>query len=251
MYGYKYRVMRQIRAGQGFEAPHLPPMTEQQRRCLGYQVQPMNSQPSTDIDIDLAHALAAHDFGRLVYDELERYELLDLETCQQPYPEQKKITAQKLAGSLIQAGTTVLLVLKAEIYVKHDGARKVMVGTNFWLALITSAVLLTLGKVIVGPNNNDFFPDSRSVVWMRKDYEQNTLVERQLRSKYDERTFSNSASVFRYFEHLSYLPVTLKTIWEHFIPKAASGKKYGQRYFSTCLRRGRFHEADCKNTWRL
>ncbi|KAG0209821.1 hypothetical protein BGX28_009927 [Mortierella sp. GBA30] len=203
-------------------------------------------------DADLSQALLAHSYGRIVMDELHCYEELDDETCHQRFLTAAQKVAKKLAGALIQSKASVLLVLKVEIYgrtrsedpheqplafpllgsyivesVSHDGAKKIMIGTDSWLALITSCIQLNTGEVIVGPHNTNFTPHKHSKVWVRTtDHERNTVVERHLRSKYhDAKTFMACAGVFFLFRRPACVPVTLRTLQEHYLSKAASGIK--------------------------
>ncbi|KAF9567466.1 hypothetical protein EC968_003229 [Mortierella alpina] len=161
---------------------------------------------------DLSHLLLAHKYGRIVMDDMDCCEELDDGTCQRRFSEAAQNIARKLAGALIQSKASVLLVLKVEIYgrtrtedpheqplafpllgsyivncVSHDGAKKILIGTDSWLALITSCVQLDTGNIIVGPHNTHFIPHKHSKVWIRtSDYERNSVVERQLRSKFHE-----------------------------------------------------------------
>ncbi|KAF9911814.1 hypothetical protein EC991_002117 [Linnemannia zychae] len=159
--------------------------------------------------------------------------------------------AKRLAGALIQSGSAVLLALKVEVYGRspsedphqqdvaypisgsfivqsllHDGATKILIGTQTWNALITSAVILTRGVVVVGPNNTAFHPHPRSNVWVLKDSRQNTTIERQTRSKFDDPiSIKPYAGVFVKFLAHKFLPVTLKTLWDYFMGKRWSGIK--------------------------
>ncbi|KAG0318091.1 hypothetical protein BGZ99_005891 [Dissophora globulifera] len=203
------------------------------------------------VDTELWQALLAHGHGGIVSDELARYKELDEDTCQQRFADTAQTVAKRLAGSLVQSKTSVLLVLKVEIYgrtrsedpheqplafpllrsyhvesVAHGGAKKLLIGTDSWLALVTSCIVLTSGEVIVGPHNTHCVPHRHSKVWTRDDFVKNGLVERQLRSKFHEQTtFVECSGVFHLFQRPSCLPVTLRTLYEHFIAKSASGIK--------------------------
>ncbi|KAF9559409.1 hypothetical protein EC968_006618 [Mortierella alpina] len=119
---------------------------------------------------------------------------------------------RKLVGLLIQSGDAVLLCLKVEVYGRsknedphaldlalpdgiksfkvvnqlHESTSKVMIGTVQWSALVTIAVVVTNGKVVVGPHNTKFHPHAASHVWLRKDGDKDFFnnIERQTRSKF-------------------------------------------------------------------
>ncbi|KAF9980965.1 hypothetical protein BGZ75_007784 [Mortierella antarctica] len=212
----------------------------------------VNTRLEKSTNADLSHSLLAHNYGKIVLDDLDGYEELDNEMCQQRFSAAAQKIARRLAGALVQSKASVLLVLKVEIYgrertedpheqplafpllgsyivesVSHDGAKKIVIGTDSWLALITSCVLLNTGEVVVGPHNTHFAPHKHSTVWLRTaDYERNSVVERQLRSKYhDDKTYMECAGVFFLFQRPACLPVTLRTLLEHYLSKADSGIK--------------------------
>ncbi|KAF9943703.1 hypothetical protein BGZ72_003509, partial [Mortierella alpina] len=163
----------------------------------------------------------------------------------------KTAATSQLAGSLVQSGAAILLALKVEVYgrtpsedahqqdvafpvsspyvvqsLMHDGATKILIGTQTWNALITSAAILTSGVVVVGPNNTAFHPHPRSKVWVLRDSHRNLTIERQTRSKFDDPTsFGQFAGVFAKFHAHKFLPVTLKTLWDYFVGKKWSGIK--------------------------
>ncbi|KAF9113127.1 hypothetical protein BGX30_007045 [Mortierella sp. GBA39] len=85
---------------------------------------------------------------------------------------------KETSSLLIQSGADVLLCLKVEVYGRrksedphsldlaipdvrsfkvvneeHDSTRQVMIGTARWNALVTLAVVVTSGQVVVGPHN--------------------------------------------------------------------------------------------------
>ncbi|KAF8931875.1 hypothetical protein BGZ47_011644 [Haplosporangium gracile] len=129
--------------------------------------------------------------------------------------------ATSLEGLLLQSGHMVLLVNKVEVFGRtpsedphrldvarpigkrsfivvnewHDEAHKVMIGTVKWNALVTLAVILTDGRVIV-------------------------------RSKFDVKsTFGDFAAVDPLLNDFRTLPVTLKTLYEFKTDNAWSGLK--------------------------
>ncbi|KAK3848262.1 MAG: hypothetical protein J3R72DRAFT_94012 [Linnemannia gamsii] len=209
-------------------------------------------------DIELSQALMVHHYGSLVLDRLKSYEQLGTTVSQRRYSEASDL-ARLLAGCLIHSQENVALVLKVELYgrsrtedpheqplafpafgdyivvsVKHGGAQKLLIGTHTWLALVTCCILLHSGVVVVGPHNRQFVPHKSSIVWINtNDMERNALVERQLRSKFhDDRTFLEHAGVFFLFRRPSCLPVTLRTLYEHYAGKGPSGIKSVALVFS-------------------
>ncbi|KAI8596715.1 hypothetical protein EDD21DRAFT_387438 [Dissophora ornata] len=202
-------------------------------------------------DVELSQALMAHRYGGLVLDRLKSYGQLGTKACQKRFSEASDL-ARLLAGCLIHSQANVVLVLKVEMYgrsrtedpheqplafpvfgdyivesVQHDGAKKLLIGTDTWLALVTSCILLNTGDVIIGPPNKQFVPSKSSIVWINtSDMERNALVERHLRSKFhDEGTFMEYAGVFFLFRRPSCLPVTLRTLYDHYVGKGPSGIK--------------------------
>ncbi|KAF9897196.1 hypothetical protein BX616_006025 [Lobosporangium transversale] len=156
---------------------------------------------------DLEITLASNRHGKLI--EMEDYRLLDLAFYLQNYSDCKSNIAQNLAGALIQAGSQVILILKAEVYgrepsgdphrinlvkptldvkkvsiIHHDNANKLIIGTLHWNALITSSIELTSGAIHVGADNLTANIASQVIIFGRKDRELNPLIERQTRSKF-------------------------------------------------------------------
>ncbi|ORZ26415.1 hypothetical protein BCR41DRAFT_348255 [Lobosporangium transversale] len=170
-----------------------------------------------------------------------------------PFGSNGKSLARTLAGLLIQSGDAVLLALKVEVYgrlpsqdaqgqdvalpgrnpfsvvnSRHDNADKVMIGTLGWNALVTLAVILTNGKVVVGPHNPDFYPHRSSHVWVRKNGSEDSFnnLERQTRSKFHvQSTFETYAAACVEFNFYKTMPATLKTLWEYKINGVWSGVK--------------------------
>lgn len=198
--------------------------------------------------------LESHSYGRLV--NLPDYMLLDKNdpVWHLPFPGNGERLATMLEGLIIHSEVDVLLVLKLEIYgtadhedvhtqdiarpqgtrsfevvnVNHDSTHKVMIGTIKWCALITLAVMLTDGTIIVGPNNKIFQPRSSSCIWIKRNpgrFVYNTMP-RQLRSKfYEESTFACYAAVHPLLNHHSTMPATLQTLIGFKINNGWSGIK--------------------------
>ncbi|KAF9303310.1 hypothetical protein BGZ74_003999 [Mortierella antarctica] len=131
----------------------------------------------TITDGDLKLALKTHKYGLLV--NVEDYELLEDDDpfCYMPFSGRSELVARKLEGCLIQSGTDIILCLKVEVYGRspdedprgiNEGASQLMIGTVRWNALVTMAVVLTSGKIVVGPNNTIFNPHAASHVWLKK-----------------------------------------------------------------------------------
>ncbi|ORZ16813.1 hypothetical protein BCR41DRAFT_405645 [Lobosporangium transversale] len=111
-----------------------------------------------------------------------------------PFLGNSEQVARKLQSCLIQSGNDVIMCLKVEVYsrlqsedphadafVAFPGSKVVkvasqlfnrtsqlMIGTTAWSALVTMGVVLTSGKVIVGPHNIVFNPHSESHIWLKK-----------------------------------------------------------------------------------
>ncbi|KAG0218848.1 hypothetical protein BGW41_008380, partial [Actinomortierella wolfii] len=204
--------------------------------------------------------LKRHNYGNLV--SIDDYRLCDNdeEMWHMGFAGNGELLATSLQGLLLQSGNMVLLVDKVEVWGRtpsedphrldvarpigkkpftvvnewHDKAHKVMIGTVKWNALVTQAVILTNGTVVVGPNNNLFHPHLDSHVWVRKDKNINlfNLMERQVRSKFDvSSTFGNFAAVNPLMNDFRTLPVTMKTLYEFKAENAWSGLKVGAFIF--------------------
>ncbi|KAG0330640.1 hypothetical protein BG000_011616 [Podila horticola] len=180
-------------------------------------------------DTDLTVALKPHKYGRLA--KVNEYELVedgDDFWCM-PFSGGSELVARKLQSCLIQSGPDVILCLKVEVYgrspdedphgdadvalpdirpfkivnQKFDDTSQLMIGTVRWNALVTMAVVLTSGRIIVGPNNSIFKPHSKSHLWLKKGGEKdmcNNLV-RQIRTNFDDGITFNTK------------PVTLADLW--------------------------------------
>ncbi|KAG0293365.1 hypothetical protein BGZ97_005363 [Linnemannia gamsii] len=242
-----------LKSGETENVLALPGGTKRLLRDVVVSIQPVKRRAPKGNDIqdgELRPALAAHAFGGLVDDE-SSYMPLDDDLCYRSFRNHGSDIAKRLAGALLQSGPTVLLALKVEVYGRspsedphqqdvaypvsgpfivrsllHDGATKILIGTQTWNALVTSAVTLTRGAVVVGPNNTVFHPHPRSKVWILKDSRQNLTIERQTRSKFDDPiSLEPNAGVFVRFLAHKFLPVTLKTLWDYFMGKKWSGIK--------------------------
>ncbi|KAF9983207.1 hypothetical protein BGZ75_005312 [Mortierella antarctica] len=171
-----------------------------------------------------------------------------------PFSEYSKILARELAGLLIQSGDAVLLCLKVKVYGRsksedphaldlalpdgissfkvvnqlHENTSKVMVGTVRWNALVTIAVVVTNGKVIVGPHNTEFQPHAASQVWLGKVVAgtfSTTWSAQRVQNLNHGKSFAALAAAHPRILRFSTLPVTLKTLWEFKASLAWSGIK--------------------------
>ncbi|KAF9923838.1 hypothetical protein BGZ67_009626 [Mortierella alpina] len=237
-------------------------------------VRPLKHRMDDEVeDLELKLALKAHAFSLLV--DVENYEPLEEDDplCCMPFSEHNKLLARKLVGLLIQSGDAVLLCLKVEVYGRsksedphaldlalpdgirsfkvvnqlHESTSKVMVGTVIWNALVTMAVVVTNGKVVVGPHNTEFHPHAASHVWLRKDGDKDFFnnVERQTRSKFHrEISFELLAAAHRRFLRFCTMPVTLKTLWEFKASLAWSGIKVASFVFHQLFMSGKIVKSD-------
>ncbi|KAF9310442.1 hypothetical protein BG003_008541 [Podila horticola] len=223
---------------------------------------PKRRAPEVVGDTKLDAALGSHTYGQLVC--LEDYKLLENKDplWHLPFPDNGELLATMFEGMLIQAGDDILLAYKVEVYgtadyedphaqelakpegknafkvenVCHDQTHKVMVGTVKWCVLVTLAVMLTDGTVVVGPDNKFFHPKATSHVWIKKtscDWIKKKPAEdlhnsmaRQLRSKFhDEATFAHYSAVHPLLNHHTTMPVTLRTLFGFKSKNAWSGVK--------------------------
>jgi hypothetical protein len=223
---------------------------------------PKRHAPEVVEDTKLDAVLESHAYGHLVC--LEDYKLLENKDplWHLPFPDNGELLATMFEGMLIQSGDDILLAYKVEVYgtadyedphaqelakpdgknafkvesVYHDQTHKVMVGTVKWCVLVTLAVMVTDGTVVVGPDNKFFHPKAASHVWIKKtshdwikkkpaDDLYNTMA-RQLRSKFDdEATFALYSAVHPLLNHHTTMPVTLRTLYGFKSKNAWSGVK--------------------------
>jgi len=132
----------------------------------------------------------------------------------------------------------------------HDNTQMVIIGTVRWNALVTMAVVLTSGRVIVGPHNPWFHPHAASHVWLVEngDEDLNNNLERHTRSKFDQASSYElfAAAHHRFLAHHT-LPVTLTTLWEFKSRETAkiwSGAKIAAFVFHQLLNRGKMLKSD-------
>ncbi|KAF9157954.1 hypothetical protein BGX20_003644 [Mortierella sp. AD010] len=203
--------------------------------------------------------LTSHQFGSII--DVKHYSPMDPELFMKPFRPNKDDIAKRLAGSIIQTGTQAILVLKAEIYgrrpsddphefalimpyhdvkkisiVFHDNSRKLVVGTNTWSSLLTASIELTSGTIEVGASNSTVNIARTSLIWCRDDCNQNLLVERQLRSKFDKsQTYWDCAAVFFLFSDWRCQPATIFQIVNHYYSKKMSGIKAAAVIFNGLL----------------
>ncbi|KAG0225866.1 hypothetical protein BGW42_004060 [Actinomortierella wolfii] len=147
-----------------------------------------DDEPKVDTDLELV--LKSHPFGQLV--DPRKYQPLkdDEDFLTLPFVGNSEELSRRLQDCLIQSVNDVLWCLKVEVYgreVVHDphaiphlarprqedkaftvvnenlnGADQLMIGAVTWNALITMAVILTSGEIVVGPHNTAFLPHEGS-----------------------------------------------------------------------------------------
>ncbi|KAG0349569.1 hypothetical protein BGZ54_004334, partial [Gamsiella multidivaricata] len=202
-----------------------------------------------DVDpVDLKVALAGHRLGGLV--ETEIYEPVEPSMYLADYSTQADEIARTFAGALLQSESSVVLLLKVEVYGRspsedihgidlakptwdlktvavtiHDSTRKLLIGTLSYNVLVTAAIDIITGAVSVGASTS-LHVSSNMRLWCRKDKELNPLVERQLRSKFDHAiTFAKTAAIFYLFASWDCHPVTIFRLLDHYRGKSSSGTK--------------------------
>jgi hypothetical protein len=132
----------------------------------------------------------------------------------------------------------------------NDSSQMIIIGTVTWNALVTMAVVLTSGNVIVGPHNPSFHPHAASHLWILKsgDEDLNNNLERHTRSKFDqESSYELFAAAHPRFLGHSTMPVTLSTLWD-FKSRGKgrqwSGIKLASFVFHLLLNRGKILKKD-------
>lgn len=132
----------------------------------------------------------------------------------------------------------------------NESLQMIIIGTVTWNALVTMAVVLTSGKVFVGPHNAFFHPHAASHLWILKtgDKDLNNNLERHTRSKFDqESSYGLFAAMHPRFLGHRTRPVTLNTLWD-FKPRGNgrtwSGNKLASFVFHQLLNRGKILKVD-------
>ncbi|KAG0269684.1 hypothetical protein DFQ27_002648 [Actinomortierella ambigua] len=228
----------------------------------------MDTHVDTNMETNVETALQAHPYGRLVslneYRPLENMDPLWALQLVQGTEDNGERLARIFQEMLIQSGNDVLLAFKVEIFgaqnewydphsydlletgrnsfkvenVFHDNMNKVMVGCLQWCVLVTLAVILTDGTVIVGPDNKFFHPKATSRIWIRKDLGGGlcTTMARHLHSKFDKKaTLALYAAVNPLLNHHTTMPVTLMTLYAYKRSKPWSGIKVAAFVFHQLL----------------
>ncbi|KAF9127086.1 hypothetical protein BGX30_014953, partial [Mortierella sp. GBA39] len=241
-------------------------------------VRPLKRRSEKDItDSKLELVLRSHAYCSLV--DIEDYRALGDkdQIWTKRFSGHGKELSRSLASLLIQSGDEVLLCLKVEVYgrresedahniprlgepdsIKHfkvanltyDSSQMIIIGTVTWNALVTMAVVVTSGKVIVGPHNPWFHPHAASHLWILKngDEDLNNNLERHTRSKFDQgSSYELFAAAHPRFLGYSTMPVTLSTLWDFKSRgkgKPWSGIKLASFVFHLLLNRGKILKAD-------
>ncbi|KAF9411234.1 hypothetical protein BGZ76_005372 [Entomortierella beljakovae] len=200
--------------------------------------------------------LASNRYGELI--DLDKYEALEPSFFLLEYSLHMENIARNLAGAMIQTGSQVILVLKAEVYgrsptedphfidlvqpsidvkkisvIRHEKTDKLIIGTLKWSALITSCIDLTTGEIEVGAHNRFTQTAADFMVWGNKEWKINLVTERQLRSKFHrEETYMKSASIYFQFAHWTCVPTTIFNIYNLYDKnKTESGVKSASLLF--------------------
>lgn len=150
--------------------------------------------------------------------------------------------SRSLQSCIIESGNMAILCLKIEVYgrsrdedphgdktvakpdvnpykivnQKFEDCCQLMIGTVRWNALVTMAVELTTGKVIVGPHNTFFKPHANSCFWLKKDAgkDMHNNLPRQTRTNFHNQvTYGNHAAIHPRFLGYNTRPVTLADLW--------------------------------------
>ncbi|KAF8928788.1 hypothetical protein BGZ58_009374, partial [Dissophora ornata] len=198
--------------------------------------------------VELKVALAGHRLGDIV--ETDGYEPVEPYLYLADFSARAGEIARTFAGALLQSDSSVILLLKVEVYGRspsedihgfdlakptwdiktvvatvHDCTRKLLIGTLSYSVLVTAALDITTGVVSVGASTS-LHISSNMRMWCRKDRELNPLVERQLRSKFDHAiTFAKTAAIFYLFASWECHPVTIFRLLDHYRGKSSSGTK--------------------------
>ncbi|KAG0247484.1 hypothetical protein BG011_001396 [Mortierella polycephala] len=213
-------------------------------------------------DVDLKVALSPHKYGKLV--RIEDYNLAadDDDFWHLPFKGTSGLISRQLQSCLIQSGNDVTLCLKVEVYGRSQGedpqadanvalpvgrrsfnivnqqfkdVSQLMIGCVRWNVLVTLAVSLTSGKVIVGPHNPSFKPHRKSHLWLKRGAERdmhNNLV-RRTRSNFDNMaTYRLHAAIHPHFNRSHTRPVTLSDLWSFKAKNAWSGVKLAAFIFN-------------------
>ncbi|KAF9344115.1 hypothetical protein BGX34_005986, partial [Mortierella sp. NVP85] len=174
--------------------------------------------------------------------DMDSYEPLEQSMFLANFKQKKEELARTFAGALIHFGSTVIMLLKVEIYgrepsedvhafdlaipkadlrtivrVQHDNTRKLVIGTMTYNVLVTSAIELSNCTISVGADST-LHVSENSQIWARKDKHLNPLLFRQLRSKFDfKSTLFQCASVYYNFCSWNLCPVTVPGLWNYHI----------------------------------
>ncbi|KAG0204903.1 hypothetical protein BGX31_003081, partial [Mortierella sp. GBA43] len=212
-------------------------------------IRPIQKKSKLAMELDdLKVAISGHYFGGIV--DPEMYKPIDPSLYQESMSSKGDEIARTFAGALLQTGSSVILLIKVEAYgrrpsedihaieivkpvwdlytvavVTHDNTKKLIIGTLSFNILVTAAIDLVTGAISVGPGTS-FQVSGKSRLWCRTDKGLNPLMERQLRSKFDDPiTFSMRASMFYPYADWECSPVTLFGLLDHYRRKKNSNIK--------------------------
>ncbi|KAG0256276.1 hypothetical protein BG011_004644 [Mortierella polycephala] len=220
-------------------------------------------RPESAFDMDYAElgaALTSHRFGELV--DIEQYQPIKQTLFLSDFQTHWEDIAKTLAGSLLQSGSKVILIIKAEVYgripeddvhgldmvkpiwepkvvtvFRRGNSRRLLIGTLRWSALVTASIDLTSGDISIGTTNisTPFTDEIR--IWTRKDYALNPLTERQVLSKFHhDITLAKRAAIYFLFADWICYPVTIYRLLEYYYDKEMTGTKAVAVLFNQLLK---------------
>ncbi|KAF9986272.1 hypothetical protein BGZ75_002031 [Mortierella antarctica] len=183
----------------------------------------------------LGDALTIHPFGKLL--RIDQYVPMEPNLFLSDMHSHGEDVAKTLAGSLLQSGSTVILIIRVELYgrltkydvhgfksarptwdlkevkfVCHNNHRKLLIGTSCWNAIVTASINLTSGDISVGIDNPSMRLLSQTRIWTRKDCALNPLLMRPLDNNGQhehEGGLSKRAAMFYLFIDQKHLPLTV------------------------------------------
>ncbi|CAO3565234.1 unnamed protein product [Mortierella alpina] len=181
---------------------------------------------------NLGDALSLHPFGKLL--RIDQFEPMEPNLFLADVHSHGEDIAKTLAGSLLQSGSTVILIIRVEVYgrcrerdvhgfksvkptwdlkeikfVYHNNRRKLLIGTSCWNAIVTASINLASGDITVGIDNPSMPFLGQTKLWARRDCALNPLLKRPSdNSGQQEGGFSQQAAMFYLFLDQTRLPLT-------------------------------------------
>ncbi|KAF9290743.1 hypothetical protein BGZ68_006140 [Mortierella alpina] len=182
---------------------------------------------------DLGDALIKHPFGKLL--KIDQYEPMEPNLFLSDVHSHGEDVAKSLAGSLLQSGSTIILIIRVEVFgrctkkdvhgfksvrpswdlkevkvVHHNNRRKLLIGTTCWNAIVTASINLISGDISVGVDNPTMRLLGQTRIWTRKDCALNPLLKKPLNNNVQhEGGLSLRAAMFHLFVDQMHLPLTI------------------------------------------